>query len=474
MATLFVPGYPPSLVGNIWVNVKDSKYGAKGDGQVVNDVSATAASPTINSASGKFKSADTGKSAAVWDPVNRRIVANNCTMTYVSATQATLSVNAAFSGTNLTMIWGSDDTAAIQAAHDAVYNAGGGGVVTPEGMFTCSHNNNISVNGSNQGYCLRVRSNVRWLGAGMGATQLCTLNDASNLLICWADSDVSVENITLRATGTQGDPFKFFAASRFVADKVHAVDGGYGFQVIGCTDADLTNVHGDGQYDTPTYGGGYTISIGDNNTAALTGTSRIRVRGATGKNSQYGAVRVYGDVTATTFPVGVKVSEVDAYQCGPTTGGRAAFWVYAVTETDLVLCRAEQCDIGYSFEGVGIAGTATAHMCRAIKCYEHGFRGYGFVGGVLTDCFAFDNNVSNDGGCGVVLMDDGSARGSTGWRIRGVRAGNRTVSDLQAFGYSCTSTNSGNNLLDGNDWTTAAGGTSQYKANDTHINNIPA
>lgn len=57
-----------------------------------------------------------------------------------------------------------NDTAAIQKALDAAYNAGGGTVVIPNGTFI------VKGNGDASDGCLQIRDNVTLTGAGMGET----------------------------------------------------------------------------------------------------------------------------------------------------------------------------------------------------------------------------------------------------------------------------------------------------------------
>ncbi|WJN60294.1 glycosyl hydrolase family 28-related protein [Pseudomonas sp. SO81] len=59
-----------------------------------------------------------------------------------------------------------DDTAAIQAAIDAAFTAGGGVVYLPEGVYR------ISGDGTGAGNCLTMHSQVDMIGAGMGSTVL--------------------------------------------------------------------------------------------------------------------------------------------------------------------------------------------------------------------------------------------------------------------------------------------------------------
>lgn len=95
-----------------------TKYGAVGDLQCTVDGQVTSASPTLTCPSGPFRPQHSGMTFVV-----KGALANgNClvaTGTYVSATQMTLSVNATTTASSLQVLWGTDDTAAIQQAIDA-------------------------------------------------------------------------------------------------------------------------------------------------------------------------------------------------------------------------------------------------------------------------------------------------------------------------------------------------------------------
>lgn len=94
-------------------------YGAKVDGQVVHDAAMTAGSAVVTSASGRFKSTDVGKAVAVKGAASAAVTTLVTTiLSYQSATQVTLAaVNSSGSNqTGLEMVWGTDDTAAVNSA----------------------------------------------------------------------------------------------------------------------------------------------------------------------------------------------------------------------------------------------------------------------------------------------------------------------------------------------------------------------
>jgi hypothetical protein len=117
------------------INVQD--YGAEGDAKKVTDAASTNGSTTVTSASGLFTAADVGK--VIWGvktSTKALAVPLGTIATYVSATQITVSVAATSTETGLHLVWGTNDTAAIQAAHAAAMAMQPRGLVTvPAGGY---------------------------------------------------------------------------------------------------------------------------------------------------------------------------------------------------------------------------------------------------------------------------------------------------------------------------------------------------
>lgn len=120
-------GTPGTWVGGAvsspWVfDVTASAYGAKGDGKVVADGAMTSGSTTLTSATAGFTAGDVGKAISVKGAAVSGVTTLVTTIAaYVSATQVTLSAANASGGavSGAIVIWGTDDTAAIQAATNA-------------------------------------------------------------------------------------------------------------------------------------------------------------------------------------------------------------------------------------------------------------------------------------------------------------------------------------------------------------------
>lgn len=96
-------------------------YGAKFDGIQLQDITTTSGSPVITSASYSFVSTDVGKVFAIKSTTTSSTYMIRGTILSVSSGSATLSTNATSSVAGTAVIYfGTDDTIAIQAAHDAV------------------------------------------------------------------------------------------------------------------------------------------------------------------------------------------------------------------------------------------------------------------------------------------------------------------------------------------------------------------
>jgi hypothetical protein len=106
-----------------WVfDVTATAYGAVGDGQVVGDGAMDSGSAVLTSATAAFTTADVGKAISVKGAAATGVTTLVTTIaSRQSATQVTLTAANASGGavSSAVVIWGTDDTAAIQAAVDA-------------------------------------------------------------------------------------------------------------------------------------------------------------------------------------------------------------------------------------------------------------------------------------------------------------------------------------------------------------------
>jgi len=108
------PGGGPAHIFDV------AKYGAVGDGKLAIDAAMTSGSAVLTcSTSAPFKPADVGKNILVLNAGTSGETITGTILSYTSATQVTLSVNAASTVTGVPVLWATDDTVAIQRAIDA-------------------------------------------------------------------------------------------------------------------------------------------------------------------------------------------------------------------------------------------------------------------------------------------------------------------------------------------------------------------
>lgn len=124
-------------------------YGAEHDGLIVDDGAINSSSTTLTSASALFTASDVGDVILVSGAGVGGLPLKTTVATYVSTTQVTLSLAASTTVTGSKITWGDDDTAAIQAAINAAYAAGGGIVYFPNGIYIINGALQTSVGGLN-------------------------------------------------------------------------------------------------------------------------------------------------------------------------------------------------------------------------------------------------------------------------------------------------------------------------------------
>ena len=120
-----------SFKGEPWFDVTHPDFGAKGDLTTLADGAITTGTPNLTSATAAFTVADQGKSIEVVGAGAAAAVLRTTILTYVGATAVTLAANAGTTVSAAVVAYGTDDTAAVQAAHDAAAAIGGGVVNFP-------------------------------------------------------------------------------------------------------------------------------------------------------------------------------------------------------------------------------------------------------------------------------------------------------------------------------------------------------
>jgi hypothetical protein len=119
----------------LYFNVKSAPYNAKGDGKVVLDGATTAGSDRLASASAHFAASDVGKKGVA---PGAGAAASTLFFTIKSVadpTTAVMDVSASTTTTGNSIFYGTDDQKSIQAAIQAAFDAGGGTVFFPKGIY---------------------------------------------------------------------------------------------------------------------------------------------------------------------------------------------------------------------------------------------------------------------------------------------------------------------------------------------------
>lgn len=107
-------------------SVTAAAYGAKGDGKIVLDGAITSGLAVLTSASNPFVSGDVGKYVMIKGAAATGVTNLVGTiLTFTNAGSVTISVNASTTVTGAMVLWGTDDTVAIQAAINAAVTYGG-------------------------------------------------------------------------------------------------------------------------------------------------------------------------------------------------------------------------------------------------------------------------------------------------------------------------------------------------------------
>jgi hypothetical protein len=177
-------------------------YGAVGDCKRVTDAAMTAASTTLTSATAAFVAGDVGKLIGVYGAGAAGVALRTTIATRVSATEVTLAVAASTTVSGKTAVWGTDNRAAIQAAHEAGWlDSSGNGMVVflPRGNYLVGPHPTLEASNIS----LILKSRMTYAGAGRSATTI-TLAPGCNchVISCEASTiSPTVQDLTLDGTG---------------------------------------------------------------------------------------------------------------------------------------------------------------------------------------------------------------------------------------------------------------------------------
>jgi putative cofactor-binding repeat protein len=207
-------------------NVRDPQFGAKGDGRRVTDGAITSGQATLTSATAAFTAADVGKLCYVAGAGAAAAQMATTISAYVNATTVTLAANASTTVSAAAVDYGTDDTAAIQAAVDAV-PASGGVVEVPIGTYQITSpvlitKNFVTLGGQNNGersivFAEDVGVNGSCLKANLNI-DIVKVYRASGAI---RPAGVVIEDLCLRGSGRTGSSSGVHATA---ADAVASTD----------------------------------------------------------------------------------------------------------------------------------------------------------------------------------------------------------------------------------------------------------
>ena len=213
-----------------YINVKSA--GAQGDSQKVTDGAVTNGSGIVTSASANFTTTDVGKVIyGVYPGSGTAVLPLGVITAYASATQVTASVNAITTISNVTIIWGTDDTAALRAAVAAAkaftpYRS----IYVPSGGYMF---NKLIVDNR---YATLTKG-VGILGDGSSQTRFFPMPDYDFSTTSSGKGMLTAQTSVLHTNfaGFAYDGLGYnFSASGYAAVQVGSVDGG-GYTTVGTT-----------------------------------------------------------------------------------------------------------------------------------------------------------------------------------------------------------------------------------------------
>jgi hypothetical protein len=230
-------------------------YGAKGDLQEAGGCSIAAGSKTLTCSTNAFAAGDVGKSVYVQSAggPGKSLVATITSQ--VSGSEISVSVPAAVSVKNVSAAWGTDDTAALRSAYDAMLHRGGSlyipfGSYLHHGLNWTGNNsriygdsfggtNLVAIDVTNPG---KVNSNAQSVGVDISGSGY---NQISNLVFwggqVWLPDLIPTINVLAGRSGPAGG--NGFAINHIFESDFFATYGPYNVVLYGYEQTDFHNNH---------------------------------------------------------------------------------------------------------------------------------------------------------------------------------------------------------------------------------------
>jgi hypothetical protein len=187
------------------LNVRHPDFGAAGDGRMVSDGNVTQGSAVVTSATAAWTAADVGKPISV--TIRPTDSADKLLATTIqavnSATQITLAAAMTATSTQADLVWGTDDTAAIQQAIDAASAAGGGTVFIPP--LDDPDRFYLVKRAGSPAWALRMKSHVRLTGHRYGSRikLLGAQTNYTRIISMTGETQVEIDHLTLDGSHPQ-------------------------------------------------------------------------------------------------------------------------------------------------------------------------------------------------------------------------------------------------------------------------------
>lgn len=289
-------------------------YGAVHDGRyLTGGLTTTNGSATVSTSDGAtpFTVSDVGKIILIPGAGASGATLKTTIATYNGTNSVILSTTASTSVTGAQSYYGTDDTAAIQAATDAAYNAGSGMVYFPIGFYTINGSLQTSVGGGNPNCQLYFQSHpsttntvvVKWIGeASVWSTQNTTAPQNGVILFSTLTSSSGTNPSVIGTVGATGN-YQNFNFDEIVMENIGVrvwtnkgtslpVVSGINFSLAG--NMSMKRVYVQGEYDktvsvNPTGSGFFGIWASSINNFCLGHLENVVVRGT----FEYGII--YGE-----------------------------------------------------------------------------------------------------------------------------------------------------------------------------------
>lgn len=349
---------------------------------------------------------------------------------------------ATVSGAELVVAW--DDTAPFVAAMAAASAVAGGEVYIPPGAYGFGGN---GFPDGNQNALLVPPSNVTIRGGGMGATTLYGISPY-NLIFARDKTGIRVRDLTLNNAGSDtADCFKMISGDTHIhVERVEAIGGFAGFQLMGATDYSLVDCYA---HDQDGFGGGgFGFSLAERHGGSFDsfGTARGQLVNCRAANDPSAGFRLNGeDDTGASLGINY-VTELQLTNCHALACA-VGFFVNLAKWCALTNCQARGSTATTGFD-LQLCEAVVLTNCHSLSGAGHGFRFYGSSHCKALGCVARDNGSGGVNTRGIVLADLNGVP-TTYSEVVGCSSGNTSPGGYQTHGIETQGTAAHNHVVGG-------------------------